>query len=458
MASVDTLRAGAAQLDLKAHAGLDLSGYAARCNPATGVHDPVFARALALCNDDTLLLILVVDALGFERSFVAAARAQIESALRAQYKQAPGARSIHILLAGTHTHSAPATMTLHGCGEVSEEWLPHCAQALAAVALQAVENLQPARFAAGSAVAEGVAINRRRQPERDDENSPPLDEEVGVWRIENLSGETIAGVVNFACHPVVMTHENREISAEYPGAVCAQLQDEWGGVALFLTGAAGDINPARRGAWSDVEWTASQIAQAVGKAWTELSPQPDQTLQAAAREIVLPLLPPLPRAELQELQDQFSRELNAARQNNDAANANIAATRLRWCESVLNHNGSTPGHAVEVQLFRVGMAALVALPGEVFVELGLQIKARLCAQGFQNVLIAGYANANPGYIPTREAYALGGYEVDSAHCFYGHPACAVPEAGETLVAVAQDLGHDVRHNGSTPVVTGIAGK
>jgi hypothetical protein len=457
MAPVDMLRAGAAQLDLKAHAGLDLSGYAARCKPATGVHDPVSVRALALCDENTLLLILVADALGFERSFVTATRAQIENALRAQCGKIIGARSIHILLAGTHTHSAPATMTLHGCGEVSAEWLQHCARVLEAAALQAIEDLQSARFAAGSAVAEGVTINRRRQPKSDHRN-PPLDEQVGVWRIESLGGETIAGVVNFACHPVVMTHENREVSAEYPGAVCAQLEEEWGGVALFLTGAAGDINPARRGAWDDVQWTANRIAQAARKAWATLSPQPDAKLQAAARELVLPLLPPLPHAELQELQNQFSRELNAARQSHDAANANIAATRLRWCESVLNHNGSTHGHAAEVQLFCVGEAVLVALPGEVFVELGLEIKARLRAQGFQNVLIAGYANANPGYIPTRNAYALGGYEVDSAHCFYGHPACVVPEAGETLVAVAEDSGRDVRHSGSTPAVAGITGK
>ncbi len=444
MDQTNTLRAGAAQIDLEAYAGLDLSGYAGRQNPATGVHDAVFVRALALCDDSTLLLILVADALGFERPFVLETRAQIESALRAAHPENIGARSISILIAGTHTHSAPATMTLHGCGQVSEEWLQQCAQTLEKAALQAANNLQPARFAAGSANASNAVINRRQQPARDDANSaetpPPLDEEVGVWRIENLTGETIAGVVNFACHPVVMKEDNCEVSAEYPGALCQQLQSAWGGVTLFLTGAIGDINPARRGAWSDVQWTAEQIAQAAQSAWEGLTPQPNGFLQTASRECVLPLLPLPSRTELQKLQNQFSRELSDARQSGDEIVANIAATRLCWCERVLNHAGSTPGHAVEVQLARIADAVLVALPGEIFVELGLQIKAQLRAQGFENIFIAGFSNANPGYVPTREAYPIGGYEVDSAHHFYGHPACVVPEAGEMLVEIAGDLG------------------
>jgi hypothetical protein len=447
-----SLCAGAAQLDLQAHAGLDLSGYAARRNPADAVHDSVFVRALALCDEEQLLLILAADALGFERPVVRAIRAQIENAVRKQHASCVAARSVTILIAGTHTHSAPATMPLHGCGEVDEHWLQHCAQVFQSAASEAVQNLQPARFAAGSADAAGVAINRRCDPKE----SALLDEEVGVWRIENFSGQAIAGVVNFACHPVVMKEDNREISAEYPGAVCAQLQNEWGGVVLFLTGAAGDINPARRGAWNDVEWTASQITRAAKAAWNGLSPQPGAQLQTATRELVLPLLPPPSSIELQKWRNQFTQDFECAQQGGDDVNARIAATRLHWCDEVAARSGSTPGHAVEVQLLRVGEAVLAALPGEVFVELGLQIRARLRAQGFQNVLIAGYANANPGYVPARTAYARGGYEVDSAHHFYGHPACVAPEAGEMLVALADDLGRVLSRAGSTPGVGRVA--
>ena len=73
----------------------------------------------------------------------------------------------------------------------------------------------------------------------------------------------------------------------------------------------------------------------------------------------------------------------------------------------------------------VGNLALVGIPGELFVELGLALKANPhVAQTF----VAGYCNDLIGYIPTRAAYAEGGYEVDTARIAAG--------SGETIVETA----------------------
>ena len=86
-------------------------------------------------------------------------------------------------------------------------------------------------------------------------------------------------------------------------------------------------------------------------------------------------------------------------------------------------------HEVEVQVFALGDdVAFVALPGEIFVELGLAIKK---ASPFKHTMIIELANTAIGYIPNRPAYAEGNYEVVSARCAEG--------SGEMLVDTAIKL-------------------
>ena len=62
---------------------------------------------------------------------------------------------------------------------------------------------------------------------------------------------------------------------------------------------------------------------------------------------------------------------------------------------------------VEIQVMKLNDAILVAIPGELFVEIGLDIKRK---SKFDNTFIVGLANGEIGYIPTRQAFMEGGYE------------------------------------------------
>lgn len=84
---------------------------------------------------------------------------------------------------------------------------------------------------------------------------------------------------------------------------------------------------------------------------------------------------------------------------------------------------------VEVQVITLGNeVAVVSLPGEIFVELGLDIKK---LSPFKHTFIAELANGSIGYIPTKRAYGQGAYEVVSARCAAG--------SGEILVEAAARL-------------------
>ena len=96
--------------------------------------------------------------------------------------------------------------------------------------------------------------------------------------------------------------------------------------------------------------------------------------------------------------------------------------------------GTLPAHVeAEVMVIALGAVSLVLLPGEMFVEFGLAIKAHAAPRP---VLPLAYANGTPGYIPHRSAYAEGGYEVADAYRYYGAPAPFAPEAGEAVAATA----------------------
>ena len=89
---------------------------------------------------------------------------------------------------------------------------------------------------------------------------------------------------------------------------------------------------------------------------------------------------------------------------------------------------------VEVQVITMGDSlAWVSLPGEIFVELGLSIKA---GSPFPQTQLVELANGSVGYIPNRSAYAEGNYEVLSARCAEG--------SGEMLVTAALRMLGDLK--------------
>ncbi len=95
-----------------------------------------------------------------------------------------------------------------------------------------------------------------------------------------------------------------------------------------------------------------------------------------------------------------------------------------WADAIAEISHPPRTVRAEVMALAIGELTLVLLPGEPFVELGQAIK-----QGAsQPVLVLGYANGSPGYLPDRSAYAEGGYNVVEAHRFYGQPAAFAPEA------------------------------
>ena len=409
---------------------IHLSGYVARIGPAVGVHDPLFARALALSDGRQLALLVVCDLLGLARD--------LSLEIRRKIATAAGTPVEAVMLACTHTHSGPATLALHECGEVATSYLTTLPPRLVSLAEQAVTAMQPVTLDVGNASLPQGAYNRRGDGQE-------IDTDVGVARLRDPQGEAVALLINYGCHPVVMNADNRLISTDYPGAAIQALETASGGAGFFLTGADGNVDPVRRGSFEDVEWLGQRLAGAVHDALTEIDAQPADrgggaaTVTYACEQLALPLLTVPGAAELDRLQAQYAEALAAFADTEAAVEAKIRRAMLAWADATLARvwEGTVPDTIeAPLQIIRVGDWALVGIPGELFSGMGRQIKDAL--PDIQTFIV-GYANGDVGYIPDRAAYDVGGYEIAEAYRYYGYPAALAPEAGEMIVQASVRL-------------------
>lgn len=415
------MKAGFGKVALIPPKAFDLSGYVARANPSAGLHDPICVRALYVESGQAALLVSV-DVLGFEPGQA--------TMVRQKLSERSGVSPNLVMLAATHTHAAPATMYTNGCGEVDPDWIAMLEEAILECGYQAMAAAEPACVAIGVVTVSGIARNRRHK-------EGPLDEDLVCIKVTRADGRLMGVVGNYACHPVILSAENRMVSAEYPGSFCRSL--ERGGIAaMFLTGAAGDINPRTHGDF--------ELVDRVGELLASRATQLVADLKASSGEVSGYVAPfsigwerPTPDQLRQEIA-KWDADLNKRQREgplDDAWVRNYKALR-RWAEETLSGagRGSMQQLEVQLQLLRLGGATIVGLPGEVFCGTGLAIKERLG----RSTLISAYTNGNVGYVPTSDAYAVGGYEVEAAHKYNGYPGTVERGAAERMVECVARLG------------------
>lgn len=428
------LRAAAGAVDLTPPAGTWMTGFALRTEPATGVHDPLLARALLLEDGGSRLVIISCDLLGLAPEAVAEVRQAI-----AEQRVAPAA---NVLLACTHTHSGPASMPMRGVlGYVDETWLAEAKRKIVALVVGLPDRLSPACLAYASTVVQGIGYNRQ-------DRSHPVDEELAALAVESPDGAAIATVINYATHPVVLGPANRQFSGDFPGAATRHLEQLRGGVGLFLQGACGDVDPViyrdrgwGKGSWADVEEIGGRLAQAAAAALASAPRAGNVRLAVATEEVVLPLDPPPAPETLAGWVAGWEAERERKRAANDRAGALAATAMLQWASELRRamEDGRVPrALSAEVFVAAINDVRLVGFPFEAYTDIGLEIKAGLRPLP---CLFVSYANGLYGYCPTRWAKKQGGYGADTACRWFGGMLTAVGYgAAEALVSRSVALG------------------
>jgi hypothetical protein len=437
------MQVGYAVRDITPSPGLTLSGFAARCDyPSEGVDDPIEAHALAIKGNSGLTLSIVFDLLGLGPELTVRLRTAIERAL-----DASGHGRVRVILCCTHTHSAPSTVKLLGCGIPDAPFWDRLENAAVQAATEAVGNLRPAVASYATPAVAGISYNRRKvlaggrvvmtpDPDEPVVKSGPTWERALLVRFEGPGGDPIAGIVSWAAHPCVVCSLN--VSADYPGELRRSLAKNFGFPFLFLQGPCANLNlPFSKMSRAEMLENARKItASLVNAAW--VAPADGWPVERAVDEVSLDYAPPAETGELEAIRAGMTRISETGRgpdstmlllanilnvepgaEAEPALVRHTAAALAQWsCETLKCRSDNRPAR-LAVDVLRLGPLWFAFVAAELFAETGLALQARFP----ESIIVpVGYASPLLGYLPTDDALDEGGYEVGFAYRFYGHPA------------------------------------
>lgn len=223
---------------------------------ATGVHDDLWARAMAVSDGRQQLAIVSVDLIGVFQKDVAKARELLE-------RKVPGAQ---LVVSSTHNHEGPDTMGLWGSGRFSSGVDPHYLEsvrlAIADVAAEALSRLQPARLVLAKAPTPGL-IEDGRLPR-------VIDDTLVAMQVVAEGGATLGTLVNWSSHPEALGRSNTLVSSDFPHFLRTRMEQRLGGSCVFVVGSIGGLmtplglkltGPDGR----EVAQDSFELAQAVGE-------------------------------------------------------------------------------------------------------------------------------------------------------------------------------------------------
>ena len=368
------LLAGAAKAPITPPADMQpvwLAGLGDGNRPSEGVHDELYARALALRSGDTTVGLVALDVIGYLQHDGRAVREEIK-----------GIPPENIVIAATHQHSGPDTIGLWGPSAlqsgVKPEHMEFVRQRAIEALSEALDASVPATLRLGAAdVPDGVSKNIR--------DPDVLDRSVTVAHLEAADGgNSIATLVNFACHPEVLWYESRLITADFPGYLCDRLEERLGGVGLFFNGALGGMVTAdvAEPSFEEAERIGCAIADTALTALEEGEIVQASQLRARHARVAIP-----PENELLQI-----------------------AVAMGIIKTDLTDAGDL--HA-EVHLMNIGPAQIATFPGEPFPAIGLSVKQAMSAD---YKLVFGLANDELGYMMYPEHYGDEKYVLEKRSC------------------------------------------
>ncbi len=398
------LKAGYAKVDITPAEPVYMAGYDLRSAPSDGVHghDKLYVRVLVFDDGAAKVVFAEADVIGIRGSDL----------FRRKIADATGVPFANVLLGDVHNHAAPSPSSDGGTA-----WERQFEKALLAAATEASGHTLPVRIAAGNGRSR-IGMNRRQVRPADvdstltfDENDKsqsfghyktdkpvsihefggvvrlganpegPIDDEVEVVRIDTVQGRPFAVMIHYPCHGTTLGGRNSKISGEWMGRMQEYVESQFPGVgAIYLQGAAGDINPRVVGGLDghkddiNVTWAlGEEIGGEVARVYRALAPSPvtNVRIQVESKEILLP-------REYRELFEDFKK-----------TSVNVPTTAVR-----------------------IGNLMWVTFPGEMFSAIGKRVKA---ASPATYPHLMGYTGGYVGYFPEQKAYCEGGYEVASTH-------------------------------------------
>lgn len=439
----NSLRAGCARWDITPSEPIGMGGYGQRAGKLSqGVHDPLYAKALYLENNDSRFLIVTNDLVCIPNHIAYTASDSLSKTTGLDISQ--------ICICASHTHSGPDISEFLVPTEPLEKYKAELLDSIIQVGKAAVEDASPCM--AKPAVGEvGFLVNRRTlgRPNR-------VDPRVFALQVNDLTmGKPKAVLFGCGCHAVTLGHENLLISADYPGVAQTILEARLGVEnALFFNMAEGNVIPETRplydsldtrgysgGSFTDAETIGMLLADAVEQALADAGFTSTLSIYTACSEYAMTpnkyeLAPEEAMALLAQHQDVISsfigdqfthftpqnleplstlwRDASLEVVKSDMSEGEMRHLMSAVCnyfvllEKLFNPKQQQPIRTT-IQLVQLGQFCFLALPGEVLVENSLDWQKRNL-DGEKTAFIIGLANGFMGYLPHPDNFTEPGCE------------------------------------------------
>lgn len=409
---------------------------------STATHDPLWAKATLLDDGTQRVVIIALDLISTNPWMVRETRKLIEEKL-----QIPPS---HVMISATHSHTGPMLyepdeLLMGRFGNQTDEakqYMIGLPERIAQSVFDAADNLKARTVSYAIGEEKQLAFNRRFfmkdgsvgwNPGKLNPNivreAGPTDDSLPFVAFYDEPGKLAGLLSSFAIH--LDTVGGTEWSADMPYTIQECLSKVFGPEAYlqYATGACGDINHIdvrtsnRQGGHQEAARIGTRLAGAILRSWNQLQPVTSNRLAASQKIVRVPVF------RHTDERSQWAKGI-LARMNDKSLPPfmeMVEAYRIADVEA------RTDGFIdAEVQVITLGHeVAWVSLPGEIFVQLGMAIKD---ASPFAVTSIHELANGSIGYVPARQAYAQGNYEVISARCAEGSGELLVDAAIEQLRA------------------------
>jgi hypothetical protein len=412
-----------------------LTGYANRNGLSTRVHRSLSSRCAAIKVGGETACLVANDLLDImpEMTQEIIRRIADEGAIPA------GSIFVHAI----HTHSAAGME--YGLSEANDRYIPWAISRIVQNAVKTVRETaayQTCSVRYGSTRCDISANRRLIDPQtglaaKVSNIQGENDQEVNILQMVNSAGVPVMTLFNYACHPVILGYDSTAVSTDYPGAARETIEQALGGMAIFLNGAAGNINPCLTDqtdpAIADQEGRklGSAVLNSTLDVWTG-----SVDIQVRDRTVQLPYRDQHMTAE------RFLREVER-RLGEQTEFHNWQQDLRKWSTVMIDHlkSGSVPDTcSIAVSAMSIGPAVFLLSQGEVFIEYQIRAKQNCPSK---KVFFIAYTNGLKGYIPTAEAFLHKGYEVDQAYVYMEEPSPLTPEADIIYMHAVNDLLREV---------------
>ncbi|HQS50409.1 MAG: hypothetical protein B7X86_07390 [Sphingobacteriales bacterium 17-39-43] len=387
------------------------------------IHDETYARCIVLDDGQTRLAILTVDLCMIYRE-------QLDEAKKRAHA-ITGIPIENMMMSATHTHSGGTACSVFQ-SDPDKDYLRFLVERIADAVVRANNNLAPARIGWDVGDEPTLVFNRRWRMNPVEIKNPfggidqlstnqvkdITDPGLPVISIQTPYGHPIALLANYSLHYVGGTGPG-EVSADYFGMFAERMKQLLQSdsnkyppfVAMLSNGTSGNINNVNNKGnrlslppYTRMQQVANIVAAEAFKAYQNIKYQDWISLSSVQKEITLGVRLP-DKKEIERAKEIIANAKSPIMDSREEIYARETMLLKDYPKQV----------PLILQAFRLGDLAITAIPCEVFVEIGLEIKEK---SPFKPTFTTSLANGYNGYLPTPEHHKLGGYETWRARSSY----------------------------------------